>query len=63
MPLVERLATVSDAVRVELAFHASGVELAAAADAATGGDFGKQLVAPGREALRGERPLLAAFFA
>jgi hypothetical protein len=46
MPLVERLATASDAVRVELAFDASGVESAATAAAAAAGDFGEQLVAP-----------------
>lgn len=60
MMTVQRLATVADVEVAHLALDAAGVEVTAAADASTARNLGEQCVAPLWQALRGERPQLAA---
>jgi hypothetical protein len=60
MPLVQALAAMADVEVAHLALDPARVEAAAAADAATASDLLEQRVAPRRQALRGERPRLAA---
>ena len=61
MPLVEDGAWAAHPVATHLAFDSAGIEASAAADTLPATDFVQKLAAPGRQALRGERPQLAAF--
>ncbi len=60
MPLVQQLAAMAHVEVAPLALDAARVETASAADAAAAGDLFEQRIAPHRQALRGERPRLAA---
>ena len=63
MALMERFSAMTHVEVAHLALDPARVESAAAADATPSGDFFEQCVAPGRQALRGEQPQLAAVFA
>jgi hypothetical protein len=60
MPLVQQFASMADAEVAHLALDAARVEAPAAADASSARDLLEQRVAPRCQALRGERPRLAA---
>ena len=60
MALMQLGAAVPDVEVAHLALDAARVEVPAAADAPAAGDFGEQRRAPSWQALRGERPQLAA---
>ena len=60
MLLVEGFATMADVEIAHLALDAARVQAPPAAHAASARDLGQHRVAPGSEALRGERPQLAA---
>jgi hypothetical protein len=63
MPAVEFGAATAHFEVAHLALDPSRVVAPAAAHAAAATDLGEQRIAPTSDALRGERPLLAAFFA
>ena len=60
MPLMERLAAMANVEVAHLALDAPRVEAPSAADAAPACDLVEQRIAPAPQALRGERPQLAA---
>jgi hypothetical protein len=60
MSLMQRFTAMADDEVTHLALDAARIGAAAAADAATSGNGIEQRVAPLRQALRGERPRLAA---
>ena len=59
---MERFAAMANVEAAHLALDAARVETPATADAAPARDLLEQRVAPARQALRGERPQLAASF-
>ena len=60
MSLVEQRAAMADGEAAHLALDSARVEASAATNAATTGNLGQQGLTPAFEALRGERPRLAA---
>jgi hypothetical protein len=60
MWLAQALAAMANIEAAHFAPDTAGIEAATAADAAAAGDLCEQRIAPLRQALRGERPQLAA---